>query len=529
MWDKFTPNNSAGPRGTVADLTQNKRGIRVAPDRQVEPRQSEPHDVMPRDLPVRRPAWESFYTRGLALTDIAVLSAAVAISEVIKFGRGNVVAARGPVDLSYTVLGLAIAVGWWAALTLCKSRDLRVVGEGTSEYRRIVRASVLLFGWVAIASVMLKIDMSRGYLAITFPFGLFLLVLTRKLWRVWLHRSRTRGRNITRVLVIGGIESALHTARMLEKSKGSGMAVSGVWIPDREGSRSEWLDVPGKFIPVMGTTRTISDALTIADADAVIVTDTEHLGPKGLRSLAWDLEGTDIDLMVSPNVVDVSGPRIHLRAVANMPFIHLEEPQYAGAANVSKVIFDKSIALTALLVLSPLFVAAGIAVKLTSPGPILYRSTRVGVGGEPFEMLKFRSMALNADDYVHALDTANEGAGPLFKMRDDPRITSVGKSLRRFSIDELPQLINVLRGEMSLVGPRPPLPSEVAKYEGHTSKRLLVRQGITGLWQVSGRSDLTWDETVRLDLDYVENWSMLRDVQIIWRTLSAVIGSRGAY
>jgi exopolysaccharide biosynthesis polyprenyl glycosylphosphotransferase len=513
----------------VTNLAHNKRGVPVTTDPHTGPQHPEDHDTLPRDLTTRRPAWESFYTRGLALTDLAVLAAAVAVAEIAKFGRGADVAAQGPVDLSYTMLGVAIAAGWWAALTLCKSRDLRVVGEGTSEYRRIIRASVLFFGWVAIASVMLKIDMSRGYLAIAFPFGLFLLVLTRKLWRVWLHRSRARGRNITRVLVIGGIESALHTARMLEQSKGSGMAVSGVWIPDREGVHNEWLDVPGKFIPVMGTTRTITDALTIADADAVIVTDSEHLGPKGLRSLAWDLEGTDIALMVSPNVVDVSGPRIHLRAVANMPFIHLEEPQYAGAARLSKVVFDKSVALTALIVLAPLFVAAGLAVKLNSRGPMLYRSTRVGVGGTPFEMLKFRSMVTDADKGVHALSAENEGAGPMFKMRDDPRITSVGKVLRRYSIDELPQLLNVLRGEMSLVGPRPPLPSEVAEYEGHASKRLLVRQGITGLWQVSGRSDLTWDDTVRLDLDYVENWSMLRDLQIIWKTLRAVTKSEGAY
>lgn len=513
----------------MTNLANNKRGVRVDPDRRSKPRHPETHDVKPRDLPMRRPAWESFYTRGLSLTDFLVLSVAVVVAEVARFDLDRPVSASGPVDLSYTILGVVIAVGWWIALTLAKSRDLRVVGEGTSEYRRIVRASVLLFGWVAIASVMLKIDMSRGYLAIAFPVGLFLLILTRKLWRVWLYRSRARGRNITRVLVIGGIESALHTARMLEQSRSSGMTVSGVWIPDRVGNCSEWLDMPGKFIPVMGTTRTTADALTIADADAVIVTDTEHLGPQGLRSLAWDLEGTDIDLMVSPNVVDVSGPRIHLRAVANMPFIHLEEPQYAGAARLSKVIFDKGVALGALIMLSPLFVAAGIAVKVTSRGPVLYRSTRVGVGGKPFEMLKFRSMITGADQRVQVLAAANEGAGPMFKMREDPRVTSVGKSLRRYSIDELPQLINVLRGEMSLVGPRPPLPSEVAEYEGHASKRLLVRQGITGLWQVSGRSDLTWDETVRLDLDYVENWSMIRDLQIIWRTVQAVFKKEGAY
>lgn len=515
--------------GPLTNLEHNQPGAPNGLGARPEQVGSETHNVKPRDLPMRRPAWETFYTRGVALTDLFTLGTAVAVAEVVRFDLDRPASATGPIDLSYTMLGVLIAVGWWVALALCKSRDLTVVGEGPSEYRRIIRASVLLFGWIAIASVMLKIDMSRGYLAIAFPLGLVLLVLTRKLWRVWLQRSRARGRNITRVLVIGGIDSALHTARMLEKAKSSGMAVSGVWIPDRDVARNEWLDIPGKSVPVIGTTRTITEALTIADADAVIVTDTEHLGPDGLRSLAWDLEGADIDLMVSPNVVDVSGPRIHLRAVANMPFIHLEEPQYAGAAKLGKVLFDKTAALTAIFLFAPLLVAAGLSVKFSSRGPILYRSTRVGVGGEPFEMLKFRSMAIGAEDDIPALVASNDGAGPLFKMRDDPRITRVGRILRRYSIDELPQLINVLKGEMSLVGPRPPLPNEVAEYEGHASKRLLVRQGITGLWQVSGRSDLSWDEAVRLDLDYVENWSMIRDIQIIWRTLRAVVLREGAY
>jgi len=267
--------------------------------------------------------------------------------------------------------------------------------------------------------------------------------------------------------------------------------------------------------------------LEIADAGAVIVTDTEHLGHTGLKELTWDLQAQGVDLLVSPNVVDISTPRITLRHVAAMPFLHLEKPQYEGATRWSKVLFDRAFAAGALVALAPVLIVSALAVRFTSRGPVLYRSERIGVGGEPFEMLKFRSMVADAEAQKSALES--DQAGVLFKVRSDPRVTKVGAILRRFSIDELPQLINVLRGDMSIVGPRPPLRAEVEKYEEGVGRRLLVKQGITGLWQVSGRSDLSWDDTVRLDLDYVENWSLGRDMKIIWLTVKAVVAGRGAY
>jgi exopolysaccharide biosynthesis polyprenyl glycosylphosphotransferase len=280
-------------------------------------------------------------------------------------------------------------------------------------------------------------------------------------------------------------------------------------------------------VPVLGNTRSLNDALTLADAGAVFVTDTEHLGPNGLKDLTWNLQATGVDLMVSPNVVDVATPRITLRSVGAMPFLHLEKPQYEGATRWGKVVFDRTFATLALLLLSPVLLAAALAVKLTSSGPVLYRSERIGVGGVPFEMLKFRSMVNDADEVKAQLESDSDGV--LFKMKNDPRVTKVGALLRRYSIDELPQLLNVLRGDMSIVGPRPPLRSEVEQYGEGVHRRLLVKQGITGLWQVSGRSDLSWEDAVRLDLDYVENWSLVRDIQIIWRTVKAVLLSDGAY
>jgi exopolysaccharide biosynthesis polyprenyl glycosylphosphotransferase len=506
--------------------------------------QSIPHAPAPRDqqtpspepdgIPLkpsirnRGPEWRNEYATRAAFTDAIVLSVATAVATIWRFGFEPIKSA-GHYSATYLLISAIIAVIWWLALTLYGTRERKIVGEGVDEYRRIIRATFVTFGCVAIVSLLIKSDLSRAYLAVAFPAGLLGLLVGRKSWRTWLARERESGRRTSNVLVIGSARSAKHISATLDRSGTSGYRVTGVWVPDRIDNVNEWLDIPGRFVPVLGTTRKLADALVISDADTVIVSDTEHLGHDGLKSLAWELEGADIDLMVSPNVIDVAGPRIHLRAVANMPLLHLEEPRYAAASRWGKVLFDKSLAVLVLAIFSPLILGVIIAIKVTSPGPVLYRSTRVGVRGEPFDMLKFRSMEVGADQKTSDLLLSNEAAGPLFKMKDDPRVTSVGRLLRRYSIDELPQLINVLRGEMSMVGPRPPLPGEVETYEGHIAKRLLVRQGITGLWQVSGRSDLTWEESVRLDLDYVENWSMVRDLQIIWRTIRAVMRQKGAY
>jgi exopolysaccharide biosynthesis polyprenyl glycosylphosphotransferase len=474
------------------------------------------------------PRWRRGYARRLAVTDFFVLILTTVVATIWRFGFAAPVSS-GKSQVSYVAIGVFIVVAWWLSLRYIRATDPKIVGDGVEEYRRIIRGTFLVFGWVAIVSLLFKSDLSRGYLGVAFPLGLCGLLAGRKAWRSWLVRHRRTGEGISKVLVIGGPRSAKLITDNLDATPNSGYRVTGVWVPDCRESFNQSLDVEGRCVPVLGTNRTIAEALSITKADTVIVTDSEHLGHDGLKSLAWDLAGADVDLMVSPNVIDVAGPRIHIRAVASMPLVHLEEPQYADASRTGKLLFDKTVALTALVALSPIMFAAAIAVKLSSPGPLLYRSTRIGVAGQPFAMLKFRTMCVDADQDVSVLTCQNEGAGPLFKMRDDPRVTTAGRFLRRYSIDELPQLLNVLRGDMSMVGPRPPLPSEVAEYEGAIERRLLVRQGITGLWQVNGRSDLTWEESVRLDLDYVENWSMARDLQIMWRTVRAVLMSRGAY
>jgi exopolysaccharide biosynthesis polyprenyl glycosylphosphotransferase len=482
-------------------------------------------------VPTRRDRHTN-YRRRLLITDLAVLATTTATAQLWHFGPDSDVKADGPLGISYTALGAVIVVLWWTALQFFQSREARIIGDGPDEYQRVIRATCVMFGSVAVASLIFQWDMSRGYLAIAFPLGLIALLTGRKFWRVRLRKQRRLGRQLSNVLVVGGHRSGQDIATWLSRHRESGLRITGVWVPDAVKPPIERLGglddhVP---VPVMGNDRNLFDALNVADADTVIVTDTEHMGHRALRDLTWQLEGIDVDLMVSPNVMDFSGSRIHVRAVAGMPFMHLEEPQYAEAGAWPKVAFDRLFALFALIAFSPLLLTAAAAVKITSKGPAFYRQRRIGLNGKPFDMLKFRSMRVGADSELTSLLAAQGTSDqPLFKVKYDPRLTSAGAFLRRYSIDELPQLINVLRGDMSVVGPRPQVAAEVELYDEQAFRRLTVRPGMTGLWQVSGRSDLSWEDSIRLDTYYVENWSLTSDLIILWRTVRAVAGSAGAY
>src|SRR5690606_29954901 len=271
--------------------------------------------------------------------------------------------------------------------------------------------------------------------------------------------------------------------------------------------------------------------ITESRADTVIMAGGHGLSPREVRELSWSLRPDEQHLIMVPNLVDVAGPRIHTRPVAGLPLVHVETPRYVGASRFAKRAFDIAGALLAIVVLSPVLIGAAIAVKVSSRGPLLFTQERIGLRGETFRMIKFRSMVVDAEDRLQHLLDAQRDAGNevLFKLKNDPRVTPVGRFMRRFSIDELPQLFNVLGGSMSLVGPRPPLAREVDLYDEAARRRLLVRPGLTGLWQVSGRSSLSWEESIRLDLYYVENWSLMGDLVLMWRTLKAVIARDGAY
>jgi exopolysaccharide biosynthesis polyprenyl glycosylphosphotransferase len=472
------------------------------------------------------PSWRRPYTRILGLGDLAVPLVVLGLATA-RFSLASDARANAPFSLSYDVLSVVMAIVWWLTLNAFRTRSPRVIGHGTEEYRRVIRATCAAFAMMAVLAVAFKVDISRLYLAIAFPVGLLSLLLWRKVARVQLHRHRAAGRALSNVLVIGSRESACRIAASLAGVPQSGYRVTGAWVPDDEGDDEPATD---RGIAVLDRKHTLQEMLWLTGADTVMVTDTEHLGPDGPRELAWGLEGTGIELMLSPNVVNVDGSRLHLHEITGLPILHLDEPQYAGASRLAKTLFDRVGAAVLILTLSPVLMVCAALVKLTSEGPALYVQDRIGRNGKPFPMIKFRSMRVGADAELAALvATEGKSIAELPKLVDDPRVTAVGRVMRRYSLDELPQLFNVLKGDMSLVGPRPQRHFEVERYDHVATRRLTVRPGMTGLWQVSGRSNVDFTQAIRLDVSYVENWSLTGDLIILWRTFRAVMASDGAY
>ncbi|AQT78730.1 UDP-phosphate galactose phosphotransferase [Mycolicibacterium litorale] len=475
------------------------------------------------------PAWHSTYARRLAVTDFVSVVLAVGLAQWLRFG-GLPGTASTYADLNYLLVSIAVASLWMLALSINNARSPRIVGSGAEEYRRVLMATLAVFGGVAIISMLFKLEIARGYLMIALPTGITLLILSRWVARRMVIRARQKhGRCITRVLAVGSAPAVRDLTKSLAREEWSEYMVVGACIPGRA-SGSE-LDVPGvRKIPTFGDESNVVGAVTATGSHAVAVTATEHFDGRAFRDLSWELEKLNVDLLVAPGVVDVAGPRLQMRPVSGLPLIHVEKPQYHGAKRFQKRLFDLAFASMVLLCGLPVLLLIAVAIKMTSRGPIFYRQERIGMDGLPFEMIKFRTMVDGADRMLDDLMDRNESeGGVLFKMRSDPRVTPVGRILRKYSLDEIPQFINVLKRDMSVVGPRPPLANEVKSYDDHARKRLLVRPGITGLWQVSGRSDLSWEDSVRLDLFYVENWSMVSDLLIALKTVKAVLGHSGAY
>ncbi|HET6744064.1 MAG TPA: sugar transferase, partial [Kribbella sp.] len=375
----------------------------------------------------------------------------------------------------------------------------------------------------AVTSYATKSQVARGFVVLAVPMTCFAAMFARWLLHRQISKRRFLNRCMRRVLVVGRNDQVTTLRRHLEERKTDGYVVVASCLP-----RGDVFEEPEP--EQLG--RAEMDILKAVDeweVEVVAVATDPELAGHSLRKLSWALEQRGVELIVSPGIVEVAGPRISIRPVAGLSLLHLERPSVSGGPHVLKNIFDRVVGGLMVLALSPLLLITAILVKLSSRGPVLFRQTRVGRGGEQFRMLKFRTMVVDAEERKAELHALNEGNGILFKLRDDPRVTRIGRYLRRFSIDELPQLVNVLRGEMSLVGPRPPLPAEVAQYQIDDARRMLVKPGLTGLWQVSGRSDLTWEESMRLDLRYADNWSIALDLLILWKTARAVLGSDGAY
>ncbi|MFD7012378.1 sugar transferase [Rhodococcus jostii] len=485
-------------------------------------------DALPTGV-VRRRRWERAQARSVALTDVLVIFGSVFTGQLVRFGTGYAPVQTTIISrLSYSVVSFLLAVAWLVVLAVFRSRAVGVIGRGVEEYRRVVSGTFWLFGAVAIVSLLLRIDLARGYLLIAFPLGLVALLVSRWLWRQAMVRRRRAGHCLTAVLVVGPSSLVKAMVRCFDRHPESGFRVVGACVPEAARPAADGIGVGDREIAVFGDENAVYAALHSAGADTIVVTATEELGNRGVRELAWSLEPFGVDLMVAPGVIDVAGPRLQMRPVAQFPLIHVGPPQYRGAQRFNKRAFDLVFAITGLVVMAPVFLAVALAVRLTSDGPVFYKGERIGLDGKAFPMFKFRSMVDDADEQLSLLVNESDG-GMLFKVRADPRVTGVGRFLRRYSIDELPQFFNVLRGEMSVVGPRPPLRCEVERYDGTVRRRLLVRPGITGMWQISGRSELCWEESVQLDLAYVENWSMVQDLVIILKTVRAVVRHEGAY
>jgi exopolysaccharide biosynthesis polyprenyl glycosylphosphotransferase len=469
--------------------------------------------------------WRKRYARSLWISDLLVLVWVVFGTQIAWFGLGNAgVAIREDSrinDFSYWLFSVMLIAAWMYALTFVDSRGYRVIGTGSTEYVRIATSSFRLFGVIAIIAFLARVDIARGFLVISLPLGIAVLLIERWLWRQWLRAKRQGGGYAAKVLLVGSESSVAQIARELERSPESGYRVVGACVPSGQIAGT----VPGTQIPIMGSVLAVERAMKATGADTVAVTSTDELPPDKVKEISWGLEAGKQHLVLAPSIVDIAGPRIHMRPVSGLPLIHVETPRFTKGQLFVKRTLDLSASILGVILISPLLAALAMTVRLTSQGPVFFRQTRVGLRGREFTMIKFRSMVTNAEDLLEQLERQHRDAGNevLFKMKNDPRITPVGRIMRKFSLDELPQLFNVIGGSMSLVGPRPPLPKEVAQYADHVHRRFLAKPGITGLWQVSGRSSLSWDDSVRLDLSYVENWTFIGDVVILLKTARAAL------
>lgn len=472
-----------------------------------------------------RDRWRQRYRRNLIITDLASLIWVVYGTQLAWFGTGNAAIAASHdsriSDLSYWLFSAVLIIAWMWALSFIDSRSDRVLGTGSQEYIRIVDSSFRLFGTIAIIAFLTQIDVARGYLLISLPVGILVLVFTRWLWRKWLVVQRSHGKYSANVLLVGSLPSVTQLAREFARNPNAGYRVVGACVPSGKVADT----IPGTDIPVMGHVGDISRALQVTGADTVAVTSADELPADKVKQISWSLEAGRQHLVLAPSIIDIAGPRLHTRPVAGLPLIHVETPRFSRGQVFLKRTVDLVASVIGVILLSPVLAFLAMAVRLSSEGPVFFRQKRVGFRGREFTMIKFRSMVVNAEDLLEQLAKQERDAGNevLFKMKNDPRVTPIGRIMRKFSLDELPQLFNVIGGSMSLVGPRPPLPSEVALYADHVHRRFLAKPGITGLWQVSGRSSLSWEESVRLDLSYVENWTLVGDFVILGKTARAAL------
>ncbi|MBB3042217.1 sugar transferase [Nocardioides soli] len=457
------------------------------------------------------------------LLDLAVMAGVFALAVL---GRSRLTLFDNLADVSADVMvvGPLALLGWLVLIAALGGYRDDLFGAGTDEYKRVLHASLAAAGLLGVGCYLAKFQLSRGFFVLAFGLGIPALLFGRYLLRRAVHRARRQGRLRYRVLIAGSPTHVDEVAAVLRRESWLGYHVAGALVPAKDVGEET-----AAGIPILGATERATELARARDADVIFFAGGALTSPTQLRRIAWDLERDEVQVVMAPSVTDVSNERVRMRPVGGLPLIHIDPPRATDASRWGKRLFDIVGSVALIVVFSPIFLFASARVWMHDRGPILFRQTRIGRDGGEFTCLKYRTMVVNADRFIARMQADLGQSALLFKVKDDPRITAPGRWLRRYSIDELPQLFNVLRGDMSLVGPRPQVAREVALYDSAMARRLRVRPGMTGLWQVSGRSELSLEEAIRLDLYYVDNWSMLQDLSILGRTLGAVFSSRGAY
>ena len=454
----------------------------------------------------------------LILTDFVLLLVAMAVGLLVS-SRESAWAISPVLAIYGTPVGIAVI--WLAMLALRGSYDQRIIGLGTEEIRRVVSATLYTFAIVAGISYLIRADISRAYAFVSLPLGLVLLIAGRFAWRGWLYRRRAQLNYMNRTVVIGSGAAADDVTERLSRDSHAGYQVVERY-PSPDATTEGNAEALDRWVAGLNE---LVDRLA---ADAVAIAPAQTLTSDAIRELAWNMESRMVDLLIAPTMMEVTGPRLTVRPAAGIPLLHLDQAALSRPQRFAKRSLDLAGAMALIVLLSPVLFVSAVWVRLTSPGPVIFRQVRIGQGGEPFTMLKFRTMVAGADAQRESLRAEHDLDDPMFKLKDDPRITSAGRFLRRWSLDELPQLFNVVGGSMSLVGPRPHPLDDVSRYELEAYRRLALKPGMTGLWQVEGRSNLEWAEALQLDLYYVETWSLAGDVVLLLRTVRAVLQGRGA-
>ena len=460
----------------------------------------------------RKRTRRSLYRR-MALTDSLGMLAALLLAYQARFGQ-----LWPTLDFLLVLLVAPVAtVVFYHGFGLYQTHRFSTL----EEFRRMIIAVSLTVITVDMLSFWSEASYSRLWIGYSWALALLFAAVSRRLWHRQVRRSWAKGELTFDTLIVGTNQEAEHLAELLGSNSTGFQPVGFVSTGSSNGSAPHGLQVLGTIDRLRGLVRDTGASCVFVAASAVTTTDMKHV----LKARRLD----GVEIRITANLPPTLATQVAIQSVAGLMALTVDGVRLTRTQAIAKRAFDVVVSAVGLLLLAPVFLLIALAVKLTSPGPVLFRQERIGLHRRPFTLLKFRTMCVGAEVMLADLRAQNEADGPLFKLRDDPRITKVGRWLRHYSLDELPQLWNVLRGEMSLVGPRPPLPSEVAAYEDWQLDRLEVRPGITGLWQVSGRSDLSFDEYVRLDLFYIENWSIAYDLFMIIKTIPMLLRARGAY